>query len=396
MKIFDSRFSILDWIILRGSAPIFEGRVRSSCFQRLPPHSLIPSSLARPRRAFTLVEVLVATAVTALLAGLMITVISNVMSAWRRSADTLQTNAQAKLALDYFAQDLGATIMRRDSRTWLIATVQPDQTGIGDAGGTLGSWNATGSGMMKSGWASPGSPTSSLELAPASNRLEDYRFGMAGVWLRLVAGVPDSNNPAGTQQTSAPRVVGYQIVRHALSSSSTATATRYALFRAEVRPFHDTAGSQAASTLVNGYDLGAAAYTTATANNLADTGNIRRPRRDILLANNIVDFGVRFFVRDAAGTLVLAFPTSNTNRGFAATTNMAFAPGGSSFTYSGAAMTYGFPEVAEVFVRVLSEDGARQIEALESGRLPGLDWWTIVTANSQVYTRRIVIVGRPL
>jgi hypothetical protein len=53
-----------------------------------------------------------------------------------------------------------------------------------------------------------------------------------------------------------------------------------------VRPFHDTAGSPAASTFVNGYDLGAAAYTTATANNLADTGNIRRARRDILLANN--------------------------------------------------------------------------------------------------------------
>ena len=387
---------IFDWIGLRGSAPISEGRVWSSCFHRLPPHSLIPSSLARPRCAFTLVEVLVATAVTALLAGLMITVISNVMSAWRRSADSLQSNAQAKLALDYLAQDLGATLMRRDTRAWLVATVQPDQTGTGDAGGTLGSWNASGGGIMKPGWASAGTPTSSLELAPASGRLEDYRFGMAGVWLRFVAGVADSNNPAGIQQTSAPRIVGYQIVRHPLSSSSTATATRYALFRAEVRPFHDSAGSQATSTLVNGYDLGTAAYTTATANNLADTGNIRRPRRDILLANNVVDFGVRFFTRDTTGNLVLAFPTSNANRGFAATTNTAFSPGGSSFTYSDAAMSYGFPEVAEVFVRVLTEEGARQIEGLESGKLPGLDWWTIVTANSQVYTRRIVIPGRPL
>jgi prepilin-type N-terminal cleavage/methylation domain-containing protein len=355
-----------------------------------------PQSRLNPLRGFTLVEVLVATAVTALLAGLMITVISNVMSAWRRSADSLQTNAQAKLTLEYLAQDLGATFMRRDSRAWLIATVQPDQTGAGDAGGTLGSWNASGGGTMKPGWASPGSPTSSLDLAPSSNRLEDCRFGMAGVWLRLVTGVPDSNNTSGIQQTSAARVVGYQIVRHPLSSSSSATATRYALFRAEVRPFHDTAGSQAASTFVNGYDLGAAAYTTATANNLADTGNIRRARRDILLANNIIDFGVRFFVRDASGNLVLAFPTSNTNRGFAATTNTAFSPGGSSVTYSGAVMSYGFPEVAEVFVRVLTEEGARQIEALESGKLPGLDWWTIVSAHSQVYTRRIVIAGRPL
>ena len=355
-----------------------------------------PNFRVYARSAFTLVEVLAATAVTALIAGLMITVIVNVMSAWRRSSDSLQTNAQAKVALNYLAQDLGAALMRRDGRAWLIATVQPDQTGTGDVGGTIGSWNASGGGTVKPGWASPGSPTSSLDLAPMSNRLEDYRFGMAGVWLRLITDVPDSNNPSGIQQTSAPRAVGYQIVRHPLSSSSASTATRYALFRAEVRPFHDTAGSQAASTLVNGYDLGAAAYTTATANNLADTGNIRRARRDILLANNIVDFGVRFFTRDATGNLALAFPTSNSNRGFAATTNTAFSPGGSSFTYPGAAMTYGFPEVAEVFVRVLTEEGARQIEALESGKLPGLDWWTIVITNSQIYTRRIVITGRPL
>jgi prepilin-type N-terminal cleavage/methylation domain-containing protein len=365
--------------------------------ERLHLHSLIPSFPARRRRAFTLVEVLVATAVTALIAGLMITVIVNVMSSWRRSSDTLQTNAQAKIALDYLAQDLGAVVMQRDARAWLIATVQPDQSGVGDAGGTLGLWTASGGGSLKPGWASPGSPTSSLDLDPASDRLEDCRFGMAGVWLRLITSVPDSNDTSGIQQTSAPRAVGYQIVRHPLSGSSTATSARYALFRAEVRPFHDTAGSQAASTLVNGYDLGAAPYTVATANNLADTGNIRRARRDILLANNIVDFGVRLHTRDpATGNLVLAFPTSNNNRGFAATTNTAFSPGGSSFTYLGAAMTYGFPEVAEVFIRVLTEEGARQIEALETGKLPGLDWWTIVNANSQVYTRRVIINGRPL
>jgi len=218
---------------------------------------------------------------------------------------------------------------------------------------------------------------------------------MAGVWLRLIAGVADSNSSSGIQQTSAPRAVGYQIVRHQLSSSSGGSATRYALFRAEVRPFHDTAGSQAASTFVNGYDLNAAAYTTASTSNLADAGNIRRPRRDILLANNIVDFGVRFYTRNATGALVLAFPTSNSNRGFAATTDNTLAPGGSSYGYGGG-MSYGFPAVAEVFVRVITEEGARQIEALESGKLPGLDWWTIVTANSQVYTRRVVINGRPL
>jgi len=386
MRIFDFRFPILD--LGRHDSHRSTRRTQSS-------HALCtPQSSAKARCAFTLVEVLVATAVTALIAGLMITVIVNVMGAWRRSTDSLQTNSQAKVALEYLAEDLGIAIMRRDGRAWLVATVQPDQTGAGDAGGSIGTWAASGGGTLKPGWLGPGTPTSSLDLLPASGRLEDYRFGMAGVWLRLICGISDSN-ASNLQQTSAPRAVAYQIVRHPLSSSSTASATRYSLFRSEVRPFHDTAASQAASTFVNGYDLNAVAYTTATTTNLADAGNIRRPRREVLLANNVVDFGVRFFTRDATGNLVLVFPTSNTNRGFAVTTDTTLAPGGSSFGYGGS-MTYGFPDVAEVFVRVLTEEGARRIEALESGKLPGLDWWTIATANSQVYTRRIVLNARPL
>ncbi len=220
-------------------------------------------SLVNARRAFTLIEVLVATAVTALIAGLMITVISNVMSTWRRSADSLQTNSQAKIALEYLAADLNGALFRRDRDAWLIATVQPDQTTPGDVGGSLPTWTATGGGVLKPGWADPGTATSSLNLAPASGRLEDCRFGMAGVWLRLICGVADSNVAGldNIQQTSAPRAVGYQVVRHRLADH-TGAAIRYALFRTEVRPFHRDANPQAASTFVIGYNLNATAYTS--------------------------------------------------------------------------------------------------------------------------------------
>ena len=353
-------------------------------------------SHAEPARGFTIIELLVATAVTALIAGLMIMVISNSMSAWRRSFDSLQTNAQARIALDRLAEDLSSLIMKRDGRAWLLATVQPDQSASGDAGGTLGRWTSSGGDVLKPGWNSPGAAASSLQLAPDSGAIEDCRFGMAGVWLRFITGVPDSNKPSGIHQTSAPRAVSYQIVRHRLSGYSGGSAARYSLFRAEVRPFHDTAASQAVSTFVVGYDLNDASYAAATSNNLGDSGNIRRPRRDILLANSIVDFGIRFYARDpATGNLVLVFPISNNNRGFAATTNTRLSPGGAGFDYAGE-MTYGFPDVAEVFMRVLPEDGARRIEALESGELSGLDWWTIVTAGSETFSRRIVINSRPL
>jgi len=121
----------------------------------------------------------------------------------------------------------------------------------------------------------------------------------------------------------------------------------------------------------------------------------------------VIDFGVRLWARDAAGTLAIVFPRSANNLGFAATvrnglstfppvwgTNPALPPAvASAHAYPAAEMTYGFPEAAEVFVRVLTEEGAREIEAVESGRSSGRTWWEIALAHSYVYTQWIPIGG---
>ena len=55
-----------------------------------------------------------------------------------------------------------------------------------------------------------------------------------------------------------------------------------------------------------------------------------------------------------------------------------------------AEMQYGIPEEIEVFVRILTDEGASMLEARERGQLPSsLSWWDIVDAHSQVHTRRI-------
>jgi hypothetical protein len=54
--------------------------------------------------------------------------------------------------------------------------------------------------------------------------------------------------------------------------------------------------------------------------------------------------------------------------------------------------------VADVMLRVLTDEGAQLVEAIESGngalvRPPAISesqwWWSVVTAHSQVYARRI-------
>lgn len=350
----------------------------------------IPPGPGAGRRGFTLVELLVASAVTLLLAGIMVAVLAQMARTWARTSGGLMATQQAEQALDLLARDLQSAELRRDGRAWLVATVQPDQGGAGDIGGTLAAWSSP---ERKPGAANPGRPDSSLELLPASGRIEDCRFGMAGVWLRFITAVPDGN--VGIADTSAPRAVAYQIVRRAVTGTGGA-AQRYALFRSEVRPFADDSPARERSTTAVGYDLLAPAYNTAAGGgNIGDAGTIRRPRRDLLLANDVIDFGVRFFRADPrnGGARQLLFPNGNANRGFAATTDLSARP--LNPAVPAGAMSHGFPTEAELLVRVLTEEGARQIEALEAGRLAGPGWWEIASAHSVVLTRRVLLEAAP-
>ena len=63
------------------------------------------------------------------------------------------------------------------------------------------------------------------------------------------------------------------------------------------------------------------------------------------------------------------------------------------------------PDVVDVMVRILTDEGARLIGTFEQANSPlllpaGVNaqqyWWQLATANSQVFTRRIVLHTQPL
>ena len=363
-------------------------------------------------KGFTIIELLVATAITALLVSLMLTVVVNVLSGWSRSSGTLNAGGQARLILNQMATDLQGAILKRDGNVWLAATVQQNQPSTkGDAGVSDASWPATG---KPSGVATSSSDNKSYYIpavvAPSTTPdLVSYRFGQAGVWLRLFTGVSDTN-AVGLNNLSAPRAVSYQIVRMPVISGS--SEVRYLFFRSEVRPGDSTAATAVRSTFGQGYDLFAAngynnpddATNGGTAP--ADAGNIRRPTRFLILGNNVVDFGVRIWSRDPAGTLGIRFPTS-IKIGYAATTrdNTTATPATpltapASGAIAAGNIDYGFPEVVEIFVRILTDDGVKQLALLENPPVgytsTGETWWSIVDKNSQVFTRRVDIKGQAL
>jgi hypothetical protein len=325
---------------------------------------------------FTLVEVLVAAAITLLLAGVLLTLATNVLTTCDRAAGTLDTESQAEIILEQIAADLEATVTRVDPQAWFAATVQADQSGAGDAGMTDEDWPAT---------AKPGGAVS-LQLAPDSGLLEDARFGQAGVWLRFLTTQPDANDRATSR--SAPRGVAYQIVRRRAGAGHA-----YQLFRSQVRP------GGTSSTFSVGYNLFAAAYTTpsGTAQN---PGNVRRPNSQFLLGNNVIDFGVKIFVRALDGSLVSVFPANNTAaQSLVATTDPAATPLG----YAGNPVVRAFPAAAEVMIRILTPGGATLIANLEAGlTLPPAGvlfsdyWWRIAGTNSRVFVRHVEFKAQPL
>jgi hypothetical protein len=244
----------------------------------------------------------------------------------------------------------------------------------------------------------------------AASDLVEARFGVAGVWLRLISTKPDTG--ASATELSAPVAVGWQIVRRRLAANP-AAEERYLLFRAEVR--RTASGGGAPGTFESGYDLDPAAspatpYQTASGT-AGDPGNLIRPPLGAAFADNVIDFGVRLYVREGAN-LRLVFPARASARGAAPTAGAltTVAPPSEETQHlargvapaAGDYYRHAFPDTADLMVRVLTEEGAQLIAAYESGRLrppAGVTaadyWWTLAEAHSEVFTARTAVPSRP-
>jgi type II secretory pathway pseudopilin PulG len=327
--------------------------------------------------AFTLLELLVAVTITLIIAALMLSVTSGMLQLWRRTqAASTQANS-AKQVFDLLEQDFQAALYRRDANRWLAVDVIDAPAGLANHG-----W-LVGPGIFK-----PANGGSLRLLSPAAGtgapQLAQARFGLSGAWLRFFSTHIEAEG-------SLPAAIAYQIARRpvwGVPEPGNPAPVRYSLYRSAVSP---------AQTFANGYDITAAAYASTTntppaaSNAFRQAGNVMNPSQANLLASNVVDFGCWFHRRDAAGGLQRIFPSG--------TSDLAHHAIGSS-----AVADSRFPEVVDVMLRILTEEGATQLEAIEAGRISARPsafatdsewWWAVVEANSKVFTRRIEIKGTP-
>lgn len=372
----------------------------------------------RRGRGFTIIELLVAAGITAFLAAFVAVIIRNVSTTWTRTSGRLSADAQARLILDQLAVDLQGAIFRDDGNVWFAANVL-DRT--------------TNSGIWQSAFRNPKPSGAPLSLAMTSRDIANARFGQAGVWLRFFTTRRGLNTPTSAATSvdtaSAPVAVSYQIVRrYTATNSANTTSQAYLLHRSEVRPASRVVvGVTRPGVLESGYKIDGAPYTTnnTNANNASVTGDPRTIRTpgtstgirnlDSVIADNVIDFGVRCYVRDAAapGGLRLIFPATDTGAlSNNATTSRVLSslPSNLLSTDPNFAQLYNqvFPDVVDVMVRILSEEGARLIDNIERNQNPAPPiplkyngnaqqwWWGVAQENSRVYTRRIVLNTKPL
>jgi hypothetical protein len=185
------------------------------------------------------------------------------------------------------------------------------------------------------------------------------------------------------------------------------------LFRSEVRTFSSGPSS---STFEAGYDLdpclppAASVYVTASGTE-GDPGTIIRSPLSHAMACDVVDFGVRFFVREGGG-LRLIFPAKPSAEGADAdgqpplgvpsdsgelvpSPELEHLARPSAVPMAGDHYRNRFPEIVEIMVRVLTDEGAQKIRNIEAGKDPD-DWWETAEKHSRVFTRLVAIQGRPL
>jgi hypothetical protein len=373
--------------------------------------SILSSQLPRrPRRVrgFTVIELLVAAGITALLAGFIAVIVRNVSIVWARAGNRLGTDAQARIVMDQLQLDLQAAIFRDDGNVWLAADLLNASNG-----GSTGLWQVAARNPKPAGGISLDIPATRAELIPTERgKLENSRFGTAGVWLRFFTTSRGANTAATPTTISAPVAVGYQIIRRFTATNPANQNTAYLLHRAEVRP---TAIANRPGVLESGYTITSAAYTTSNSgtNNGATTGDPRSIQvpgavrnLDSVIADNVIDFGVRCYVRDQTlpGGLRLIFPASTSG----ALTNSpqplrAQLPSSTQPTAPGYNARFLCPDVIDVMVRILTDEGAGLIANMERNQTPALTipakynnnaqewWWGVARENSRVYTRRIVL-----
>ena len=315
------------------------------------------SSMLRSTRGFTLIEMVVALAVTAVIGYFFISIGRDFVRAWDNFGDAVSRETEARAALDLIARDFESAYFKEGTDHMLAVDV------LQDNGNASSDWEV-----------GPAERPSSSGYSTAN-----HEYGWSGCWVRLFTSTPSLN------------AVGYQIIRSTIRDNL--GTPRYMLYR------NTTLTRDVVDNIENGL---VDALDLTGSNALYDVGGgVANPKRSNILAVNVVDFGVRLYIYepdpttdpsdvDAPEGLRLIFPADGSSR---LQDPIPSSGEHRASTFLGNTYSDRYPDVVEVFMRVLDENGADELSAMEE-RGGNAQWEEIVANNSKLYRRYIVVRGR--
>jgi prepilin-type N-terminal cleavage/methylation domain-containing protein len=358
---------------------------------------------------FTLLELIVAVAVTGLLSGMLLTISSQVLNTQSKSSGQLETNLIAQSVLDQIQEDMQCALFRNDGNIWMALSILEDEENSGFWASAVQKKPPESSLRIFKSDTTESENMNEPEVPDNLGQLpfELSRFGVGGVWMRFFTQAPELGNNEEINSGGA-RAIAYQIIRYGLTASKS-SAPRYQLFRTDVTakntyaagydlhpdgPYGDKSGE------VNIVEPDTPRNHTLLEKPILESGD-DQPATAFSIGSNIIDLGVRAYLVEysssGTGNLIQIFPPISPASPGNMISNVFYATSNLSLDYSPNPPPYNkFPDVVDIMVRVLTLEGANKLEAFESGDIPETDsvnWWSIAEENSDVYFRRVKIYG---
>lgn len=305
------------------------------------------------RSAFTLIEIMVAAAITIIMVGLVIQITGEVLKVWNRSVGKLSTTAEARMAMELLTADLETALFVNKDQQWL--RVEWDETasqvGTPEVGQTVG-----------------------LKLfSPAMDRTSGGLGNVCGIAYRLAKAVP-YNSPSPDSEVEET----------------------YILFRSLEEPqntFDNLLGSGDSGPQITLGDENGNLPNFWTTDNIVSPGNY--------LAGNIVDFKIYIIGIDPATGEEIVLNSSGDVNGFAAFDNTYEGSIDNNYMYGGSdGLTGVSPIFAEVALKVISDEGLEILELFSGPQLGAGTGYAnvdeVLRAHAEVFKRRVYFQAGPL
>lgn len=303
---------------------------------------------------FTLVEILLATTILAIMTGMVLTMTTQVIQVWENASGKLSAGNEAQLALELMSQDLEAAIFQNDGREWLHLAAEP---GVGE-----GSW-----------------------IAPAAVHLMFYATARDS--LSRGGGVVPDAMPGGLS------AVSYRLgFRDPFENAASGPHRRFGLYRAAIPP---EITFEEAMTAERQRDIRTFVWQSAQAGDwgdLAGNGGSISPRDwsyDVsnLLANHVVRFEVRLEYLDTFGNL------QGVRIGGGGASRVSLR--GDVLLVDGDSRRISRLIAGEISLTVLTEKGAsvirRETDSISDNDLGG-DLETVIAQEGEVFSRKVRFV----